>query len=435
MAYPAQTLYRNATLDPGLLNEITTGTNGACELALGRRLQLQRTECGLRQTADLRRRPRLRRAHRCGERQGDRVLEPRLAFRTLPPSPARRGGSFAVEAVVEASGQAVAVASTTPAVCSVVAGEVTLLAAGPCTLAAAQPGYLEAQQSFAVARTLQQVGFSSATPVDAVEGGPAYQPVASASSGLPVALVSLTPAVCAIQGKEVAPQAAGVCTIAAEQGGDAEYEPAPPATQSYSVAAVVPAGGPPSGGAPAAGGPAGGSVVAARNRYALHRASGPAPARDSVGVAARRSDHPLADRLTEWNAGVADDLHSRGTVSRALLLLFSRVRTLRRGTQAERRRHLHAHRAPKPGGAEALLARPPLPARAGAPHADDDIRHRSAHRRDDSREDRVRSERLTHPSGRHPAKRLRLPGRVDLELLCAGGGESGRECGCDFGRS
>ncbi len=217
VAYPAQTLYRNATLDLGLLHDITTGTNGACALALGRGVQLRE------QAADCAKRP------ICvagpgydgptglGSVKGIGVLEPRLAFRTPPPSPARRGGSFAAEAVVEASGQPVAVASATPAVCSVVAGEVTLLAAGSCTLAAAQPGYLEAQQSFAVARTLQQVGFSSATPVDAVEGGPAYQPVASASSGLPVALVSLTPAVCAIQGKEVAPQAAGLCTIAAEQ--------------------------------------------------------------------------------------------------------------------------------------------------------------------------------------------------------------------------
>ena len=95
------------------------------------------------------------------------------------------------------------------------------------------------------------------TPVDAVEGGPAYQPVASASSGLPVGFVSLTPAVCGIQGAAVAPLAEGVCTISAEQAGDAEYEPAPPVTQSYSVAAAAPAGGPPAGGAPAAGGPAG----------------------------------------------------------------------------------------------------------------------------------------------------------------------------------
>ena len=212
--------------------------------------------------------------------------------------------------------------STTPAVCSVVAGEVTLLAAGPCTLAAAQPGYLEAQQSFAVERSLQQVGFSSATPADAVEGGPGYQPLASASSGLPVALVSLTPAVCAIQGTEVAPQAAGLCTIAAEQSGDAEYEPAPPATQSYPVAAA-PAGGPPSGGAPAAGGPA--AEVLSLHENATPFTAHPALRlhRTPLRVAARRSDHPLADRLTEWNAEVADDLYSHDAVFPAHLLLCS----------------------------------------------------------------------------------------------------------------
>ena len=163
------------------------------------------------------------------------------------------------------------------------AGEVTLLAAGPCTLAAAQPGYLEAQQSFAVERTLQQVGFSSAVPADAVEGGPAYQPAASASSGLPVAFVSLTPAVCAIQGDEVAPLAAGLCTIAAEQAGDAEYEPAlagdPVLRRGGRRARDRHAGGWGAGG----GRPGGGSAVAARKRDPVHGSSDAAPARDSVG--------------------------------------------------------------------------------------------------------------------------------------------------------
>ena len=195
-----------------------------------------------------------------GSLAGIGALELRLAFRTLPPSPARRGDSFAAEAVVESTGQPVTVTSTTPAVCTVAAEEVTLLAAGTCTLAAAQAGFLEAQQSFAVVRTQQQVGFTSAAPTDAVEGGPAYEAAASASSGLSVTFVSMTPAVCGIQGDAVTPLSAGLCTIAAEQAGDAEYEPATSATQSYAVAAAPPAGGPAGGGVPAGGAPAGGGL-------------------------------------------------------------------------------------------------------------------------------------------------------------------------------
>ncbi len=133
-------------------------------------------------------------------------------------------------------------ASASPTVCTATGGEVSLLAAGTCTLVAAQPGYLEAQLSFTVERTPQQVGFSSFAPTGALAGGPPYEPAAQASSGLPVTLVSLTPAVCAVEGGAVVPLAAGICTISAEQAGDGEYEPAQAVTQSYSVAAVpVPA--------------------------------------------------------------------------------------------------------------------------------------------------------------------------------------------------
>ena len=243
VAYPAQTLYRNAALEPGLLHEVVTGTNGACRLALGRGCtsEEQEADCSARPICVAG--PGYDGPTGVGSLHGIAALEPRLAFRSLPPSPARRGDSFAAEAVVEATGKQVGLASDTPGVCAASGGEVTLLAAGTCTLTAALTGYLEAQQSFAVARTAQVVSFSSAVPPAAVAGGPEYAPTASASSGLPVTFISLTPAVCELQGGAIAPLAAGICTIAAEQAGDAEYEPAPPAMQSYAVAPAAPAGG------------------------------------------------------------------------------------------------------------------------------------------------------------------------------------------------
>jgi hypothetical protein len=135
------------------------------------------------------------------------------------------------------------VSTVTPAVCTVKRGEAVLLAAGSCTLAATRPGYQEAQQSFTVARTPQQVSFSSPAPTATRVGGPAYVPAASASSGLAVTFRSLTPGICALQGADVAPLAAGVCTIAAEQAGDGDFEPAPVATQSYTVGPAAPGSG------------------------------------------------------------------------------------------------------------------------------------------------------------------------------------------------
>ena len=237
--YPAQTLYRNAAAsNDGLLHDITSGTNGACERFLGRgcTAEEQAGDCGSGPICVAG--PGYDGPTGLGSLHGIGALEPRLAFRTPAPSPARRGDSFAAEAEVELTGQPAAVASATPGVCTAVAGHVSLLAAGTCTLTASEPGYLEAQQSFAVERTQQEVSFSSEAPVETVVGGAAYLPAVSASSGLQVSLVSLTPTVCAVQGDAVMTLAAGVCTIAAEQDGDADYEPAPAATQSYPVAAA-----------------------------------------------------------------------------------------------------------------------------------------------------------------------------------------------------
>ena len=83
MAYPAQTLYRNAALDPGLLYDVRTGTNGACRRVLGRGCTPEE------QAADCVGRP-ICVAGRgydgptgLGSLDGIGALEPRLAFRTI----------------------------------------------------------------------------------------------------------------------------------------------------------------------------------------------------------------------------------------------------------------------------------------------------------------------------------------------------------------
>jgi mono/diheme cytochrome c family protein len=80
------------------------------------------------------------------------------------------------------------------------------------------------------------------------QGGQTYMPsgtfglspTASASSGLAVTYSSLTPSVCSIAGTTVTMLAAGTCTIAADQAGNANYNAALQVTQGISIAATVP---------------------------------------------------------------------------------------------------------------------------------------------------------------------------------------------------
>jgi hypothetical protein len=66
--------------------------------------------------------------------------------------------------------------------------------------------------------------------------------VAHASSNLPVALSSTTPAVCKIAGGLLALLAAGTCSITASQSGNASYSAAPSVTHNVSVSPAKPSG-------------------------------------------------------------------------------------------------------------------------------------------------------------------------------------------------
>lgn len=64
--------------------------------------------------------------------------------------------------------------------------------------------------------------------------------VATATSGLAVSFTSTTPSVCTVSGSTVSGLSAGTCIIAANQGGNANYNAAAEATQSILVAQAVP---------------------------------------------------------------------------------------------------------------------------------------------------------------------------------------------------
>lgn len=69
-----------------------------------------------------------------------------------------------------------------------------------------------------------------------------FDPVAVASSGLPVAFSSTTPAICTAEetdrGWNVTLVAIGSCTLIATQAGDGAFNPAPPVKRTFPVAAV-----------------------------------------------------------------------------------------------------------------------------------------------------------------------------------------------------
>ena len=129
--------------------------------------------------------------------------------------------------------------SVTPSVCTVAGTSVTLVANGTCTSRPTRPATPSTtrrpavQQSFTITKASQTITFG-ALPGAALAQSP-LTVSATASSGLTVTFSSTTPSVCTVAGTAVTLVAIGTCTVQADQGGDATYDPAPTVTQSFSV--------------------------------------------------------------------------------------------------------------------------------------------------------------------------------------------------------
>lgn len=154
------------------------------------------------------------------------------------PAPMPVGAVVTVTASAS-SGLPVTLSSLSAGVCTVSGNTVTAVAAGTCSLAAEQAGAVgywqpaSALQSFSVEALAQSIDF--AAPADRALGSGPVLLAASASSGLPVQFSSLTPAVCTVSGASVSLLAAGTCSIAADQPGDAAYAPAAQVVRSFAV--------------------------------------------------------------------------------------------------------------------------------------------------------------------------------------------------------
>ncbi|MCF6225569.1 MAG: hypothetical protein L3J22_04600 [Xanthomonadales bacterium] len=132
--------------------------------------------------------------------------------------------------------------TATPAICTVAGNTVSLLAAGTCTVTADQAGdasFNPAPQvtlNITVSGGLTDqaiTGFAAAPPSGNV--GESSTLSATADSGLTVTFGTSTPTICTVSGNTVSLDAAGTCTVTADQAGDASFNAAPQVTLDITV--------------------------------------------------------------------------------------------------------------------------------------------------------------------------------------------------------
>jgi hypothetical protein len=172
-----------------------------------------------------------------------------ITFTSTAPATAKNGGATYTVTATATSGLAVTFSSATPTICSVIGSTVTFIGAGTCTINADQAGNAtynpapQVQQSFLVAKGDQTITITSVPPAFGATVAPnhTYNVTGTATSGLTVAFTidATSATVCSIAGNTVTFNAAGTCTIDANQAGDVNWNPAPQLQQSVTV--LVPA--------------------------------------------------------------------------------------------------------------------------------------------------------------------------------------------------
>lgn len=134
--------------------------------------------------------------------------------------------------------------SGTPGICSVSGNTVSGLAAGACSISANQAGNAsynaaaQVTQSISIGKADQGIGALGALPALMLKGGTGTLS-ATSSSALAVSFSSATPGVCTVSGSTVTGVGPGSCVVAADQAGDANYNPALQVTRSTTVLAAA----------------------------------------------------------------------------------------------------------------------------------------------------------------------------------------------------
>lgn len=134
------------------------------------------------------------------------------------------------------------VAFTATGNCTVSGTTVHLTGAGSCTVTASQGGdanynaAANVAQSFPVAKADQIINFSALS--EKTDKDPDFTVSATATSGLPVSFA--VTGNCTVSGNLVHVTGAGSCTISASQLGNADYNPAPSVSQSFTIRDTTP---------------------------------------------------------------------------------------------------------------------------------------------------------------------------------------------------
>jgi streptogramin lyase len=156
----------------------------------------------------------------------------------FPAIPAQTAGTMLNLSATATSGLAVSFASLTPAVCTVSGNTASLIAAGNCTIQASQAGNNQYNPAANVSRSFM-VNFENQTinfpGIPAQNIGTTLNLSATASSGLAVSFMSLTPTVCTVSGNSASLIASGNCTIQASQPGNKQYAAALNVNQQFAV--------------------------------------------------------------------------------------------------------------------------------------------------------------------------------------------------------
>ncbi|WP_298624107.1 fibronectin type III domain-containing protein, partial [uncultured Legionella sp.] len=171
-----------------------------------------------------------------------------ITFTSTQPATPTVGDTYNVTATAN-SGLAVdiIVDASSSSVCSISGGTVTFNASGSCVVKANQAGNAQynaatqVQQTMTVSKKGQTITFTSTAPSTPIPGN-TYNITATASSGLPVDITvdASSSSVCSISGSTVTFDAAGNCTLDANQGGNAEYNAASQTQQTITVVAPFP---------------------------------------------------------------------------------------------------------------------------------------------------------------------------------------------------
>lgn len=169
---------------------------------------------------------------------------------TAPVSISLGAGALTLTASSQLVNGVITFATSSTGICSVApstSGQAVLtpIALGNCVVTATQttsPSNVAptpVAQTIAIVSQTQSITFNQ--PSNQTLPTLTVPLTASASSGLPVTLASLTPSVCTVSGNTATLVAAGICTIRASQAGNGTFATATPVDRSFSVLPPPPA--------------------------------------------------------------------------------------------------------------------------------------------------------------------------------------------------